>query len=154
VTPPPPPWLQDIAVGELANLCLRLLERMGYTLLSQELDGSVAEIRGVDPQPIRGSRILVRAFAGPHPVEEPEVQATLDAIHQENITKALLVSMGGFSGEAESRAASSPLELIDGRGFEELVGRHLPEALDQTPGSPPAGVRPPPSSSDVHIPGA
>lgn len=125
---PPPDWLAEMSTGELAELCLRLLSRMGYSMLAQTVEGDRAEVAATDATPARGHRVLLRAFSrSAGPVTPTLLRETLDHARAEGVNKALVVGVAGFTREAERVAQTLPLELLDGQDLDALSRRHLPE---------------------------
>lgn len=125
---PPPEWLARMSTGELAELCLRLLSRMGYSMLAQTVEGDRAEVAATDASPQGGHRVLLRAFSrSAGPVTSALLHETLEHARSEGVNKALVVGIGGFTKDAERAAATLPLELLDGQDLAALSKRHLPE---------------------------
>lgn len=125
---PPPDWLARMSTGELAELCLRLLSRMGYSMLAQTVEGDRAEVEATDQGPGHLHRILVRAYGrSSGPVTPTRLRETLDHARAEGMTRAMVVGVAGFTREAEKVAENLPLELLDGVDLADLSKRHLPE---------------------------
>jgi len=129
---PPPEWLARMSTGELAELCLRLLSRMGYSMLAQTVEGDRAEVEATDQAPAHLHRVLLRAYArAAGPVTPARLRESLDHARAEGMTRAMVVGVAGFTREAEKAAENLPLELLDGAELAELSERHLPELADE-----------------------
>jgi len=125
---PAPAWLAELTTGELAELCLRLLSRMGYTMLAQTVDPDSAEITATDDAAGHPHRVLL--WATPHGagcVGASALNRALDRAHDEGAGRVLVVAVAGFTPEAERQARALPLELYDGPALEALTHRQLPE---------------------------
>ena len=89
---PPPEWVAHLSTGELAELCLQLLSRMGYSMLAQTVEGDRAELTATDHTPVRSHRILMRAFAhNAGPVTARLLEETVAHARAEGVNKALVV---------------------------------------------------------------
>jgi hypothetical protein len=124
----PPEWVAHLSTGELAELCLQLLSRMGYSMLAQTVEGDRAELTATDHTPVRSHRILMRAFAhNAGPVTARLLEETLAHARAEGVNKALVVGVNGFTRDAVRLGESLPLELLDGSDLADLSRRHMPE---------------------------
>ena len=125
---PPPEWVAHLSTGELAEHCLQLLSRMGYSMLAQTVEGDRAELTATDHTPVRSHRILMRAFAhNAGPVTATLLEETVAHARAEGVNKALVVGVNGFTREAQRLGESLPLELLDGSALADLSRRHMPE---------------------------
>ena len=125
---PPPGWVAELSTGELAEHCLKLLSGMGYTMLAQTVEGDRAEVTATDATPVRGHRILLRAFAhNAGPVTPRLLEETVAHARAEGASKALVVGVNGFTRDAARLSDSLPLQLLDGSELAELSRRTLPE---------------------------
>lgn len=70
------------------------------------------DIVATDARPLLGQRLYLRMYPDNVVVGATEVQAALDRI-KEGFNKGVLIARGGFSDEALSAAADSPIELLD-----------------------------------------
>lgn len=131
---PPPEWVAHLSTGELAELCLRLLSRMGYTMLAQTVEGDRAELTATDDTPVRSHRVLMRAFAhNAGPVTPRLLEETVAHARAEGANKALVVGVNGFTREARRLGDNLPLELLDGADLADLSRRHMPELEAEHP---------------------
>jgi hypothetical protein len=147
---PAPEWVTRMTSGELAELCLRLLARMGYSMLSQEVDGDLAQVSAIDIAPTRGHRVLMRAYPNAAGQLGPEyLQHAVDVARAEGVNKVILVAVGGFTHEAEQLADESPLEILDGLQLAELAQVRMPELVAEE-FRPPRPTSPP--NGDHHLP--
>jgi hypothetical protein len=141
----PPEWLSRMSTGELAELCLRLLSRMGYSMLAQTVEGDRAEVEATDQGPAHLHRVLLRAYArGSGPVTPARLRETLDHARAEGMTRAMVVGVAGFTREAEMLSHNLPLQLLDGAELADLSHRHLPELeherAQKLPSEPPTFI--------------
>jgi hypothetical protein len=127
---PAPAWVEDMTTGQLAEVCLRLLSRMGYSMLSQQVEGDLAQVAAADVNTDGNHRVLMRAYARTAGrLGVPEIKEAVEAARDEGVNKAILVSIEGFDEEAEQFAQEEPIELLDGAQFAELARLRMPELL-------------------------
>ena len=128
VPEPPPEWLANFTPGELAELCLRLLSRMGYAMLAQTVEGDRAEVTATDDLSANGHRILLRAFAHvAGPLTPERLNEAIEHARNEGASRVIVVGIDGWTREAEHAAQELPLELLDGADLAALTAQHLPE---------------------------
>jgi hypothetical protein len=123
---------------------------MGYTMLSQAVEGGMAQVSAVDVAPAQAHRVMMRAYSREAGRLGPEaLQEALDAARAEGVNKAIVVSVRGFTPEAEHLADESPLEILDGLQLAELANVRMPELVAEE-------FRPrrpaPTSPGDRHLP--
>ena len=125
-------WLSRLSLDGLEKLLQRLFGAMRFTVEQSEVRAGRLDMQVVDPTPITGGRVHVRALvhADHGMVEQAEVQATLDEARWEGSAKAVVVSPLGFSAEARLAVRSTPCELVDEDGLLDLLERYLPEAVE------------------------
>lgn len=131
-----PAELQGIAkitLAELGSVAQRLFNELGFSLVDQsELPGRF-DLRMADPTPVTGQRVYIRCVLTPEQgaVQSAEVQAALDTARHEQLAKAVVVTPGIFSDEAQLVARDAPLELIDGVKLAALLRQHLPDVANR-----------------------
>ncbi|MBS2031567.1 MAG: restriction endonuclease [Deltaproteobacteria bacterium] len=125
---PAPTWLTELTPGELAELCLRLLSRMGYAMLAQTVEGDRAEVTATDDLSANGHRILLRAFAHvAGPLTRERLHEAIEHARNEGASRVIVVGVAGWTLDAEHAAQELPLELLDGADLAALTAQHLPE---------------------------
>ncbi len=135
-TAPPPReeghWLSRLSPDGAEKLLHRLFAAMRFTVETSEVRVGRLDMIVVDPAPLTGGRVHVRAIlrSDRGMIEQAEVQAALDEARGEGIAKAVVISTLGFSAEARTAVASTSCELIDGAGWLALLEKQLPEAVE------------------------
>ena len=123
-------WVHRYGVEGFERMLLSLFGEMGFEPGRSERGQGTVDFYAVDPTPIRGGRIYVRGiFAlAAVPVDAEEVLTLIDTARAESVGKAVLVTLGRFTGEARDTAKDNPIDLVDGDALAALVKKHLPQA--------------------------
>lgn len=123
-------WVRDLGVEGLERMLVALFTEMGFTTEPVGRAARSVELHAWDPAPIRGGRLRVHGvLTDPGvPVGADEVRGAVEAARAESVGKAVLVTLGRFSGEARAAAKDDPIDLLDGDALAALVKRHLPQA--------------------------
>jgi hypothetical protein len=111
----------------------RLFDELGFVTLAHSLLPSRCDLSVLDPTPITGQRVYIRCLLTPEAgaVQSAEVQAALDMARGDNLHKAIVVTPGIFSDEAQLVAQGVSLELIDGNKLAGLIRQHLPDVANR-----------------------
>jgi len=124
-------WVAAGGPESLERLLRLLFGEMGFEVerADRGATGGV-DLVAVDRRPIRGGRLYVHGAWGEPgvPVDGEAVRALVDAARGEAASKAVLVTLGRFSGEAREAARDNPVDLVDGDELAALVKKHLPQA--------------------------
>lgn len=113
----------NLPLPELARALRELYTARGYTVLSESLESDHADLLLRDASPLTGQTVYLRcALPGDGgAVDSLEVQATLDRTHGDQLSKAVVATPGGFTGEARLLARDANVELLDGAAIAALL---------------------------------
>lgn len=87
-------------------------------------DDDLVEFVAVDPRPIFGGTVVVRAARNREPVDLVPVRALVEAMLRTGASKGILIATGGYTAEAYEYASGRPLELVDGPALVHLLARY------------------------------
>jgi len=130
----PPPgeldWVRAFGIEGFQRLLLTLFTEMGFHAERSERGPSTVDLYANDPTPIRGGRLYVRGVLAEPGVTlgDDEVRNLVEAARAEFMGKGVLVTLGGFTGEARDAARGNPIDLVDGHALAGLMKKHLPQA--------------------------
>ena len=127
-------WLAGLSREEFQRLLTLLFEEMKFEV--EALDSGPGEavlLLAEDDTPIRGVKMLVwgHHLAPASALGSEVVRDALEMVRGEEAGKAVIVTPGRFTEEAQSTAASLPVELIDGQALLNLVKKKLPQVAAQ-----------------------
>jgi hypothetical protein len=125
--------------AELARLLSNLFEARGFSVLHERHLHDRCEVFLEDPTPITGQRLSVRCvLPNQHTgeVDADTVFESLDQLHAEALSRAVLVTTGRFSTDARE-AAKDGIELIDGEQLARMLRDEAPEVAARLHLSPP-----------------
>lgn len=110
---------------DFEDLIADLFRAMGMSVMTTERtgDGGV-DIRAVDPDPIRGGRLIIQVKRYRHTIPPAPVRDLYGTMLHEGATKGILVTTASFGPSAQQFAAGKPLSLIDGSQLAELLARY------------------------------
>lgn len=110
---------------DFEGLIADLFRAMGMSVMTTERtgDGGV-DIRAVDPDPIRGGRLIIQVKRYRHTIPPAPVRDLYGTMLHEGATKGILVTTASFGPSAQQFAAGKPLSLIDGSQLAELLARY------------------------------
>ncbi len=122
-------WLARLGPEELEKLLELVFSEMKFEVERRGAHGGMVDLWAVNPAPITGMRVYVRAVPSPAlgVVGEEEVRAAIDTARAEQAGKAIVVTPGGFTPEARAAAAGASADLIDGTALGKLIRKHLPQ---------------------------
>jgi hypothetical protein len=131
--PPELAGMGALQLPELASVTDRLFTELGFSTLSRHERPDRVDLTMQDPTPVTGQTLYIRCILSPPDgaIQSAEVQAAMDAARGENLAKAVVVSSGIFSDEAQLVSRNAPLELIDGRALAGLLRTHLPDVANR-----------------------
>lgn len=122
-------WLREGGAASLERLLVALFGAMGFEAAGAARGDGWVDLQATDPTPIRGGTLHVRGLlAAPGaPLSADEVRAVVDAARADGASKAVLVTLGALSGEAQAAAQGAPVDLLDEAALAALVRKHLPQ---------------------------
>ena len=92
-------------------------------LLHESQDGSF-EAFGIDPEPIRGGRLIIQARKSTKPVSVAAVKELFGAVIHEGAVKGILITTADFLPDAYEFARNKPLVLLNGNQLLALFEKH------------------------------
>jgi hypothetical protein len=122
-----------LTLSELASVVNRVFDELGFVTLANNLYPGRCDLTVLDPAPVTGQKVYIRCVLTPEAgaVQSAEVQAALDMARGENLHKAIVVTPGIFSDEAQLVSQGVSLELINGNQLAELIRKHLPDVANR-----------------------
>jgi hypothetical protein len=122
-----------LTLPELGSVVSRLFDELGFVTLAQNLYPNRCYLTMMDPTPVTGQKVYVRCLLTPEAgaVQSAEVQAALDMARGDNLHKAMVVTPGIFSDEAQLVSHGASLELINGDALAKLIRQHLPDVANR-----------------------
>jgi hypothetical protein len=139
--------------AQLRQLVIELLERLGLSVIEEELRGDERRLVAVRQEPLQGARYVV--FIAPHPpgdvVEPPQIVELAEYVKSEWGAVGLLftpyaIDKSGLPG------LEAKLELVDGARLRQLVHEYLPTRLAELDRYRGFGVAPSPPGPESHAP--
>jgi hypothetical protein len=123
----------QLSLSELGSVTARLFNELGMTTVSSSEQPGRFDLIVQDPTPVTGQKAYVRCVLTPDAgaVQSAEVQAALDTARADHLTKAVVVTPGRFSDEAQLVARTTSLELIDGAKLADLLRAHLADVANR-----------------------
>jgi restriction system protein len=118
------PNLQELSMGEFAALVEDLFTAMGLRLGKAEVSPSLVEWPAVDPRPIFGGAVVIRATRHRELLDEPAARGLVEAMLRTGAAKGILVTTSGYAVAAHEFASGRPLELIDGSTLLHLLAEY------------------------------
>lgn len=125
-----------IPSAEFERTLRALLPALGVEILSVSTDESgTLEMTCLDPRPVTGGRLLVRAscVTTGGQVDAAEVLAFAESVRGDmGALKGIDIAAAGFTDEAYAALAATPalVELIDGPRLLDLVRKYVPERVE------------------------
>lgn len=125
----PPGWLGTLEADSLSRLMTLLLAELAFEVEDAKVSGNTVDLFAVNRAPISGGRLYVRALARPPAagVGEQELLLAQETARAALAGKALIVTAGRFSPQAQALAKDGAIELVDGPALLALVQKHLPQ---------------------------
>jgi hypothetical protein len=122
-----------LTLPELSSITSRLFNELGFTGVARNDFPDRCDLRMEDPTPVTGQRVYIRILLTPESgaVESAQVQAALDTARGESLSKAVVVTTGPFSDEAQLVAKDAAVELIDGAALAQMIRAHLPDVANR-----------------------
>lgn len=124
-------WVRGYGIEGFQRLLLTLFTEMGFHPERSERGAASVDLFANDPTPIRGGRLYVHGLFGGANADSDEVRNTIESARAEFVGKAVLVTLGTFTSDAQESARGNPIDLIDGDALAKLVRKHLPQAFAQ-----------------------
>jgi len=123
-------WVRTFGGEGYRRLLVALFGEMGFDAEPGRSGTETVEFQAVNPAPIRGGRILVHGVLASSgaAVAGDAVRLLLDTARAESVGRAVLVTLGRFSEDAQEAARDNPVDLIDGDALAALMKKHLPQA--------------------------
>lgn len=125
--------ISRLSLPELGSVVARVFDELGFLTLSSAVLPARCDLVVLDPTPVTGQKVYVRCLLTPEAgaVQSAEVQAALDMARHSSLHKAVVVTPGAFSHEAQLVSQGASLELIDGTQLAALLRQHLPDVANQ-----------------------
>ncbi|MDG4831205.1 restriction endonuclease [Solwaraspora sp. WMMD1047] len=119
------PNLLTLSAAEFESLIQNLFAKMGLDTrhVSTPADGGV-DCVAFDPRPIFGGKVVIHARRNRGTVDVSAVRDLFGTLHDENASKGILVTTGGYGPASFEFASGKPLELIDGSNLLNLLAEH------------------------------
>lgn len=119
------PNLLKLPAAEFENLIQDLFAKMGLdTRRSSTTEEGGVDCVAFDPRPIFGGKVVVHARRNRGTVDVSAVRDLFGTLHDENASKGILVTTGGYGPASFEFASGKPLELIDGSNLLYLLTEH------------------------------
>lgn len=112
---------------EFEDHCISIIEGLGLKIsnIYREKE-EMMEIYAENPEPLVGGRYII--FAHYEPAEgitfKNNVTTLASMVKHEGATKGIYITTSAFSDDIEELINESPIELIDGIKFEELISMY------------------------------
>ncbi|WP_411577427.1 restriction endonuclease [Streptomyces sp. Je 1-4] len=119
------PDLYEMDPIAFENLIAELFRAMGMQAVTTQRsgDGGV-DVDALDPDPIRGGKIVVQVKRYRHTVPPTAVRDLYGTVQSEGANKGVLVTTSRFGPGAHTFANGKPLSLIAGSELVDLLGRY------------------------------
>nr|WP_259670139.1 restriction endonuclease [Streptomyces sp. ID38640] len=119
------PDLYEMEPIAFENLIAELFRAMGMQAVTTQRsgDGGV-DVDALDPDPIRGGKIVVQVKRYRHTVPPTAVRDLYGTVQSEGANKGVLVTTSRFGPGAHTFANGKPLSLIAGSELVDLLGRY------------------------------
>nr|MDT0657508.1 restriction endonuclease [Micromonospora sp. DSM 115978] len=119
------PNLLRLSAAEFESLIQNLFAKMGLDTrhVSTPEEGGV-DCVAFDPRPIFGGKVVIHARRNRGTVDVSAVRDLFGTLHDENASKGILVTTGGYGPSSFEFASGKPLELIDGSNLLNLLAEH------------------------------
>ncbi|MEU9499649.1 restriction endonuclease [Streptomyces sp. NPDC048196] len=139
------PDLYEMDPIAFENLIAELFRAMGMQAVTTQRsgDGGV-DVDALDPDPIRGGKIVVQVKRYRNTVPPTAVRDLYGTVQSEGANKGVLVTTSRFGPGAHTFANGKPLSLIAGPELVDLLGRY---GLSGRLGTPAPGAAPAPDTS-------
>ncbi|HEV8320353.1 MAG TPA: restriction endonuclease [Myxococcota bacterium] len=125
--------LRAMAPADFTKLAVHVLEELGFEIkgVAEAVSDGSEYFIAVNPEPIKGGKFVVECWARPigSLVDSPRVLALIDSVKAEGAAKGLYLTPFEFSQEAQTAAATGPIDLLDGAALVKLVQKKLPDRL-------------------------
>jgi restriction endonuclease Mrr len=122
-----------MAPADFTKLAVHVLEELGFEIkgVAEAVSDGSEYFIAVNPEPIKGGKFVVECWARPigSLVDSPRVLALIDSVKAEGAAKGLYLTPFEFSQEAQTAAATGPIDLLDGAALVKLVQKKLPDRL-------------------------
>ncbi|WP_437100412.1 restriction endonuclease [Streptomyces kronopolitis] len=140
------PDLHEMDPIAFENLIAELFRAMGMQAVTTQRsgDGGV-DVDALDPDPVRGGKIVVQVKRYRHTVPPTAVRDLYGTVQSEGANKGVLVTTSRFGPGAHTFANGKPLGLIAGPELVDLLGRYgLRGRLGAGPADAPDAAEEPP----------
>jgi len=119
------PDLFEMDPIEFEDLIAELFRRMGMQVETTARSGDQGvDVVAVDPDPIRGGKIVVQVKRYRHTVPPTAVRDLAGTVQHHGANKGLLVTTSGFGPGSHTFIRNKPLGLVTGPELVDLLSRH------------------------------
>lgn len=118
------PNLLAMPAADFAAVVGGLFTAMGLRPGAATPAADMVEWVAVDPRPIFGGTVVIRATRHGDPIDEPAVRGLVEAMLRAGASKGILVTTGRYTATSHEYASGRPLELIDGSTLLHLLAEY------------------------------